>query len=147
MKYIYIVYFFQASRRPSEGGRLPLNGSLVMQIFWRRYVSRASWLRMRQMLMEIFQQYLYTVSCCHHLSRTSHARCVGSSIRAVDRTLGMVCGLETFCTSCNKVINVTLSSDHIEGTQATNVPFVVVRSAVSATMDMSVGYSGFVKFI
>ena len=30
------------------------------------------------------------------------------SIRAVDRTLGMVCGLETFFTSCDKVINATL---------------------------------------
>ena len=39
------------------------------------------------------------------------------SIRAVDRTLGMVCGLETFCTSCDKVINATLSSDCIDGTQ------------------------------
>ena len=37
-----------------------------------------SWLRMRQMLMEIFQQYLYAVPCCHHLLRTCYARCVGS---------------------------------------------------------------------
>ena len=50
---------------------------------------------------------------------------------------------------CDKVINATLSSDCIDGTQATNVPFVVVRSAVSATMDMGVGYSGLVcsKFV
>ena len=39
------------------------------------------------------------------------------SIRAVDRTLGMVCGLETFCTSCDKVVNSTLSSDRIGGAQ------------------------------
>ena len=40
------------------------------------------------------------------------------SIRAVDCTLGMVCGLETFCTSCDKVINATLSPDCIDGTEA-----------------------------
>ena len=68
------------------------------------------------------------------------------SIRAVDRTLGMVCGLETFCTSCDTVLNSTLSSDRIGETQATNSPFVVVRSVVSATMDMGVGYAGLEKF-
>ena len=99
------------------------------------------------MLMEIFQQYLYAVLCC----LVANLPCMlcrkrTLSIRAVDCTLGMVCGLETFCTSCDKVINETLSSDRIDGTQATNVPFVVVRSAVSATMDMGVGYSGLVKF-
>ena len=33
-------------------------------------------------------------------------------------TLGMVYGPETFCTSCDKVINATLSTDCIDGTQA-----------------------------
>ena len=41
-------------------------------------MSRASWLRIRKILMEIFQQYLYAVPCCHHLLRTCHARCVRS---------------------------------------------------------------------
>ena len=68
------------------------------------------------------------------------------SIRAVHRTLGMVCGLETYCTSCDTVLNSTLSSDRIGETQASNSPFVVVRSVVSATMDMGVGYAGLEKF-
>ena len=107
-------------------------------------MSHDSWLRMRQILMEIFQQYLYAVPCCHHLLRTCHARCVGSihspselstalhprqikkmkdnKSPGVDGIPPKLCGIETFCTSCDKVINETLSSDCIDGTQATNVP-------------------------
>ena len=58
----------------------------------------------------------------------------------------MVCGLETYCTSCDTVLNLTLSSDRIGETQASNSLFVVVRSVVSATMDMGVGYAGLEKF-
>ena len=64
------------------------------------------------------------------------------SIRAVYRTLR----LETFCTSCNMVLNSTLSSDQIGETQATNSPFVVMWSVISATMDMGAGYAGLEKF-
>ena len=74
-----------------------------------------------------------------NLPCTSCKKCT-LSIRAVDRTLGMVCGLETFCTSS------TLSSDRIGEIQMTKSPFVVLRSVVSATMDMGVGYAGLVKF-
>ena len=80
-----------------------------------------------------------------NLPCTSCKKCT-LSIRAVDRTLGMVCGLETFCTSCDKVLSSTLSSDRIGEIQMTKSPFVVLRSVVSATMDMGVGYAGLVKF-
>ena len=80
-----------------------------------------------------------------NLPCTSCKKCTLST-RAVDRTLGMVFGLETFCTSCDKVLSLTLSSDCIGEIQATNSPFVVLRSVVSATMDMGVGYAGLVKF-
>ena len=46
-------------------------------------------------------------------------------------------------TEVHKDIDVDV--DLIGGPQATNVPFVVVRFAVSATVDMGVGYSGLVK--
>ena len=68
------------------------------------------------------------------------------SIQAVNHSLSMVCGLETFCTSCNTVLNSTLSSDRIGETQATNSSFIVVRPVVSATMDMGVRYAGLEKF-
>ncbi|KAI0217425.1 Calmodulin-regulated spectrin-associated protein 1 [Lamellibrachia satsuma] len=55
-------------------------------------------------------------------------------------TLGMVCSLETFCTSCDKVINATLSSDCIDGTLMLISPRQTGHSSpVSATMDMGVG--------
>ena len=58
------------------------------------------------------------------------------TIRAVDRELDMVSKLETFCTGGDQVINSTLSSDRIGSSYATNLLYVVVRSAVSASMDM-----------
>ena len=66
-------------------------------------------------------------------------------IRAIDRRLGLVCLFETYCTTCGAVLNSTLSSDRIDEEKAGNVPFVVVRQAVAATMDMGVGHAGLVK--
>ena len=65
-------------------------------------------------------------------------------IRAVDRRLGLVCLYETYCTTCGAVLNSTLSSDRTDKERAGN-PFVVVRQAVAATMDMGVGHAGLVK--
>ena len=71
-------------------------------------------------------------------------QCATLAIRAINCTLGLVCKLETYCVTCDEVINSTHSSDRIGGT-AGNLPFVVTRSVVSASMDMGVGYSGIVK--
>ena len=49
------------------------------------------------------------------------------------------------CTTCGVVLNSTLSSDRTDKERAGNVPFVVVRQAVAATMDMGVGHAGLVK--
>ena len=57
----------------------------------------------------------------------------------------MVCCLETFCTECGTVLNSTLSSDRLDNSTAGNVPFVVSRQVVAATMDMGVGHAGLVK--
>ena len=65
------------------------------------------------------------------------------AIRAVNRQLGLVCGLETFCTSCQAVLNETLSSDELDGPG--NKPHVVTRQVVAASMDMGVGHAGVVK--
>ena len=65
-------------------------------------------------------------------------------IRAINHRLGLVCLFETYCTTCG-VLNSTLSSDRIYEEKAGNVPFVVVRQAVAATMDMGVGHAGLVK--
>ena len=54
-----------------------------------------------------------------------------------------MCLLETYCTSCESVLKY--SSDRVSGVAASNVPFVVTRSVVSATMDMGVGYGGLVR--
>jgi len=67
------------------------------------------------------------------------------AVRAVDCTLGVVCMLETHCTSCGEIVNKTYSSDRLGGVKSSSAPFVVVRSLVSATMDMGVGHSGLVK--
>ena len=71
--------------------------------------------------------------------------CSSLAIRVGDSKLDLVSSLETYCTSCENVINSTLTSDRLGGQTAGNVPVVVNRSAVSATMDMGVGYSGLVK--
>ena len=66
-------------------------------------------------------------------------------IRAVSHRLGVVSSYETWCTECNAVINSTLSSVRLDGSTAGNAPFVVVRQAVVATMDMRVGHAGLMK--
>ena len=66
-------------------------------------------------------------------------------IRATSHRLGVVSAYETWCTECGAVINSTLSSDRIDGSTAKNAPFVVVRQAVAATMDMGVGHAGLTK--
>ena len=153
MKYIYIVYFFQASRRSST---VPADPSRRLSVTERKfgYADLLEEIGVPRFLVEDETDAdgdLSTVLVCCAVLPSLVANLLCTLCRkhtlftpAVDRTLGMVCGLETFCTSCDKVINATLSSDCIDGTQATNVPFVVVRSAVSATMDMGVGYSGLV---
>ena len=66
-------------------------------------------------------------------------------IRAIDRRLDLVCLFETYCTTCGAVLNSMLSSDWIDEEKAGNVPFVIVRQAVAARMDMDVGHAGLVK--
>ena len=52
-------------------------------------------------------------------------------------------GLGTFCTSCDTVLNSTLSSDRIGETQATNSLFIVVQRC--CLCNMGVGYAGLEK--
>ena len=66
-------------------------------------------------------------------------------IRSVGCNLGLVCLLETYCTSCESVLNSTYSSDRVSGVASSNVPFFGPRSVVSANMDMGVGHGGLVK--
>ena len=66
-------------------------------------------------------------------------------IRVIDRRLGLVAAMETFCTGCNTVVNSTLSSDRIEGSTSGNMPFFTVRQAIVGSIDMGVGHSGLVK--
>ena len=51
-------------------------------------------------------------------------------IRAIKRRVGLVCLLETYCTTCGAVLNSTLSSDRCDDEKAGNVPFVVVGCVV-----------------
>ena len=156
MKYIYIVYFFQASRRSST---VPADPSRRLSVTERKfgYADLLEEIGVPRFLVEDETDAdgdlsTVLVRCAVLPSLVANLLCTlcrkhTLSTPAVDRTAPSAwctCGLETFCTSCDKVINATLSSDCIDGTQATNVPFVVVRSAVSATMDMGVGYSGLV---
>ena len=153
MKCIYIVYFFQASRRSST---VPADPSRRLSVTERKfgYADLLEEIGVPRFLVEDETDAdgdlsTVLVRCAVLPSLVVNLLCTlcrkhTLSTPAVDCTLNMVCGLETFCTSCDKVINTTLSSDCIDVTQATNVPFVVVRSAVSATMDMGVGYSGLV---
>ena len=66
-------------------------------------------------------------------------------IRVADHRLGLVAAMETVCTECDTVFNSTLTSDRIDGSSSGNVPFVVVRQAVAASMDMGVGHAGLVN--
>ena len=59
--------------------------------------------------------------------------CSSLAIRVGDSKLGLENSLETYCTSCEGVINSTLTSDRLGGQTAGNVPFVVHRSAVSVS--------------
>ena len=67
------------------------------------------------------------------------------AIRVADHRLGLVAAMETVCTECDTVLNSTLTSDRIDGSSSGNVPFVVVRQAVAASMDMGVGHAGLIK--
>ena len=71
--------------------------------------------------------------------------CTTLIIRPVDCNLGVVCLLQTYCTSCESILKSTYSSDRLGGTSASNAPFVVTRSVVAATVDMGVGRGGLVK--
>ena len=66
-------------------------------------------------------------------------------IRVVDHRLGLVAAMETCCTECGAVLNSTLTSDRIDRSTAGNAPFIVLRQAVAASMDMGVGHAGLVK--
>ena len=65
------------------------------------------------------------------------------AVRAVNRKMGLVSVLETFCTACHAVLNATLTSDELDGPG--NQPHVVTRQVVAASMDMGVGHAGVVK--
>jgi len=67
------------------------------------------------------------------------AICVG------DSTLGLVCALESHCTTYDKVISSIFTSDRLGSKTAGNIPFVVNCSAVSATMDKGVEHSSLVR--
>ena len=43
------------------------------------------------------------------------------------------------------MLNFTLTSDRIDGSSSGNMPFVVVRQAVAASMDIGVSHAGLVK--
>ena len=66
-------------------------------------------------------------------------------IRTVDHQVGLVCAMETCCTECGAVINITLSSDRLDDSTSGNIPFVVVQQAVAASMEMGVGHAGLVR--
>ena len=65
--------------------------------------------------------------------------------RVVDHRLGLVAAMATCCTKCGAVLNSTLASNRIEWSTAGNAPFIVLRQAVAASMDMGVGHAGLVK--
>ena len=67
------------------------------------------------------------------------------AIRVADHRLGLVAAMETVYTECDTVLNSTLTSNRIDGSSSGNVPFVVVRQAVAASMDMGVGHAGLIK--
>ena len=121
------MYFFQASKRPSAA---PVDPSRRLSVTERKF-------GYADLLEEIgVPRFLVVdetdadgdlstvfVRCAVLPSLVANLPCTlcrkrTLSIQAVNRTLGMVCGLETFCTSCDKVINATLSPDCIDGTEA-----------------------------
>ena len=68
-----------------------------------------------------------------------HCGLASLAIRTIDCKLGLVCCLETFCTSCGEVLNSTLSSDQLDGAETGKQPHDVTRQVVAAMMDMGVG--------
>ena len=66
-------------------------------------------------------------------------------IRVIDRRLGLVAAMETFCTECDSLINSTISSDRIEGSTSGNELFFTVWYAVAGSIDMGMVHSGLVK--
>ena len=67
------------------------------------------------------------------------------AIRVADHRLGLVAAMETVCTECDTVLNSTLTSNRIDGSSSGNVPFVVVRHAVAASINFGVGHAGLIK--
>ena len=82
---------------------------------------------------------------CHlvKMQQCPSCGCHTLEVRGVNCNLGIVCRLETFCTSCDNVISRTLSSHRLDRETSGNVPFVVTRSVVSASVD--VGHSGIAR--
>ena len=123
------MYFFQASKRPSTA---PVDPSRRLSATERKfgYADLLEEIGVPRFLVVDetdadgdLSTVLVVVHCAVLPSLVANLPCTlcrkrTLSIRAVDHTLVMVCGLETFCTSCDKVINATLSSDCIDGTQA-----------------------------
>ena len=83
----------------------------------------------RRQLCELVQ--LVACASCH---------AVAMAVRFVNRNLGLVCGMEMFCTSCGHISGSALTSGRVSG--AANAQFSVIRQTVSAFMDMGVGRSG-----
>ena len=121
------MYFFQASKRPSTA---PVDPSLRLSATERKfgYADLLEKIGIPHFLVEDETDAdgdlsTVLVRCAVLPSLVANLPCTSCrkrtlSIQAVDRTLDMVCGLETFSTSCDKVINATLSSDCIDGTQS-----------------------------
>ena len=105
---------------------------------------------MKKMLGKGCQQLLCAVPYCHHSSRTCRARHARSAPSLSELSPApsewSVDWRRIAPVVCDMVLNSTFSSDRIGETQASNSLFVVVRSVVSATMDMGVGYAGLEKF-
>ena len=118
MKYIYIVYFFQASRRSST---VPADPSRRLSVTERKfgYADLLEEIGVPRFLVEdetdadgdlstvlvrcaVLPSLVANLLCTLCRKHTLHPSC------RPHRTLGMVCGLETFCTSCDKVINATV---------------------------------------
>ena len=85
---------------------------------------------------------------CHlvKMQQCPYCVCHALEVRGVICNLGMVCRQGTFCTSCDNVISSTLSSDRLDSETSGNVPFVVTRSVVSASIDVGVGHNGIASY-
>ena len=65
--------------------------------------------------------------------------CSTLAVSVVNCNHGLVCSLETHCTCCTDMISKIHISDRVGVKSGSNVPFVMTRSAVSATMGMEWG--------